>query len=118
MSTRKFVSKGWGWEDWIVNNDMYCGKILFIKQGKKFSWHYHKLKHETFYIQEGEVELRIGPDREMYSFHNSTVKLLKGDEIVINPGIYHQAKAIRDTYIIEFSTTHYDEDSYRVVKGD
>ena len=48
---RIFVSKGWGYEDWIVNKEQYCGKLLFIKKGKKCSWHYHKNKDETFYIQ-------------------------------------------------------------------
>ena len=32
---RHFVSKGWGFEDWIVNKEEYCGKLLFIKKGKR-----------------------------------------------------------------------------------
>ena len=53
---RHFVPKGWGYEDWLVNKDEYCGKLLFIKKNKKFSWHYHKLKDETFYIHTGKVQ--------------------------------------------------------------
>ena len=59
---RNFVSKGWGYEDWIVNKKEYCGKILFIKKGKRCSWHYHKLKDETFYIQSGKLEVLYGWD--------------------------------------------------------
>jgi len=28
----KQVEKGWGWEQWIVNNKEYCGKLLFFNQ--------------------------------------------------------------------------------------
>ena len=46
----KFVPKGWGYEHWIVNKEDYCGKLLFFKKGKRCSWHYHKLKDETFHV--------------------------------------------------------------------
>ena len=52
--------KGWGYELWIVNNKNYCGKILHFNKDKKCSWHYHKLKHETFYVQQGTIELLHG----------------------------------------------------------
>ena len=42
----KFVKKGWGYEKWIVNKDLYCGKLLFFNAGKKCSWHYHVKKDE------------------------------------------------------------------------
>lgn len=53
----KWVPKGWGGEKWIVNNDMYCGKILHIVKGHKLSLHYHKIKDETFYVQDGNILL-------------------------------------------------------------
>ncbi len=46
----KKVNKVWGSEEWIVNNSTYCGKILNIKKGYRSSIHYHKNKHETFYL--------------------------------------------------------------------
>ena len=54
-SSIKYVPKGWGYEKWIVNNEMYCGKLLFIEKGKRCSWHYHKIKDETFYLQSGLI---------------------------------------------------------------
>ena len=27
-SSIKYVPKGWGYEKWIVNNEMYCGKLV------------------------------------------------------------------------------------------
>ena len=56
----KFVPKGWGHEKWIVNTDEYCGKLLFFEEGKRCSWHYHKLKDETFYLQSGKLLLYYG----------------------------------------------------------
>ena len=39
---------------WIHNSEEYCGKLLFFNQGKRCSWHYHKLKDEVFYLQSGK----------------------------------------------------------------
>ena len=32
-----YVPKGWGYEKWIVNNEMYCGSLLFLEKGKRCS---------------------------------------------------------------------------------
>ncbi len=44
------VPKGWGGEIVIVNNDLYCGKILVFNSGCQFSMHYHLIKQETWYV--------------------------------------------------------------------
>src|SRR5262245_24647147 len=62
---RKFVSKVWGFEDWLANSSLYCGKLLFLKKNKRLSLHYHKLKDETFYIQSGEVEVAYYDEPEL-----------------------------------------------------
>jgi hypothetical protein len=110
----KFVPKGWGFEKWIVNNSEYCGKLLYFVKGKKCSWHYHILKDETFYIQSGKILLK-------YSESDSPVfeKILRpGDIFHVYRGLRHQMIALEDTELFEFSTQHFDEDSYRVIKGD
>ena len=55
----KHVEKRWGSETWFANNEEhnYCGKILHFNKGKKCSWHYHKIKQETFYIQKGKLKI-------------------------------------------------------------
>jgi quercetin dioxygenase-like cupin family protein len=30
-------------------------RLLFFEAGKRCSWHYHKIKDETFYVQSGET---------------------------------------------------------------
>jgi mannose-6-phosphate isomerase-like protein (cupin superfamily) len=111
-----FVPKGWGYESWIVNNDDYCGKILFFKKGKQCSWHYHKDKSETFYIHEGKLVVTYGDSDDIYTANH--VELEAGDCFDVPVGMRHQMYAVVDTVLYEFSTHHKDEDSYRVTKGD
>jgi quercetin dioxygenase-like cupin family protein len=112
----KFVPKGWGFEKWIVNCDEYCGKLLYFVKGKKCSWHYHKLKDEVFYIQSGVIIVRFSEDDDI---NNATsVVLRKGDNFHVYRGLRHQMEAVEDTELFEFSTQHFDSDSYRIQKGD
>ena len=46
------------------------------------------------------------------------VTLNPGDKFEIPRELRHQMYAIEDTEMYEFSTTHFDEDSIRVIKGD
>ena len=112
----KHVPKGWGYEKWIVNTDLYCGKLLYLRAGKRCSWHYHRQKDETFYIQSGEVLLIYGDDNDM---EKAKMKILKpGDKFYVYPGLRHQMQARVDTELFEFSTQHFDEDSNRIEAGD
>lgn len=145
---RKFVSKGWGYEDWIDNNPLYCGKDLFIKKDKKLSLHYHKLKTETFLVQSGSVRLVVYLDlildknftnwyefekiiqnklqHPTQRFENSSfnyrdleiINLVPGDSFHVPIGLRHTLFANLDSHVYEFSTEHSDEDSYRIIKGD
>lgn len=115
-SSIKFVPKGWGFEKWIVNNEEYCGKLLYFAKGKKCSWHYHVLKDETFYIQSGKILLKYGDSDDMAFAHE--IVLGRGDNFHVYRGLRHQMYALEDTELFEFSTQHFDSDSYRVISGD
>jgi len=115
-SSIKTVPKGWGFEKWIVNNEEYCGKLLYFVKNKKCSWHYHRLKDETFYIQSGKIKLKYSEKDELA--HALEVILNPGDKFHIYRGLRHQMIALEDTELFEFSTQHFDEDSYRLEKGD
>lgn len=112
----KFVPKGWGFEKWIANSDKYCGKLLYFAKDKKCSWHYHKKKDETFFIQSGKILLKWSFCDEIEEAEE--IVLHKGDSWHVPVGQRHQMFALEDTELFEFSTEHFDEDSYRVVKGD
>ena len=111
-----FIPKGWGFEKWIHNSDLYCGKLLYFVKGRKCSWHYHKLKDEVFYVQSGKILVRYS---EQDSLEEATEVVLNvGDNFHVDVGIRHQMEAIEDTELFEFSTQHFESDSHRLKKGD
>jgi hypothetical protein len=85
-SNMPFVSKRWGWELWICNNDKYCGKKIFIKKGHHLSYHKHEVKDEVLFVESGK----------MYFTHNADAPRVSSLEMV--PG---------------YATHHSDEDSFR-----
>ena len=109
------IPKGWGEEIVIENNEMYCGKLLVFKEGCKFSMHYHLIKDETWYVNEGSFVYRW-IDTETAETKQET--LTKGDVVRQRVGQPHQLIALTDGTVFEVSTQHFDEDSYRVVRGD
>jgi FkbM family methyltransferase len=109
------VPKGWGHEIIFENNELYCGKLLCFKAGAKFSMHYHLIKDETWYVKEGSFIYRW-IDTNTAEMHENT--LVEGDSVRQLPGQPHQLIALTDGIIFEVSTQHFDEDSYRVIKGD
>ena len=112
----KFVSKGWGFEKWIVNCEEYCGKLLYLVKGKRCSWHYHKLKDEVFYVQSGNVLIKYSDNDDLSQAKE--LILSPGDNFHVYRGLRHQIYALQDTELFEFSTQHFDEDSYRIIRGD
>tara|TARA_R110000824_G_scaffold28907_5_gene96682 strand:+ start:17907 stop:18269 length:363 start_codon:yes stop_codon:yes gene_type:complete len=112
----KFVSKGWGFEKWIVNCEEYCGKLLYFVKGKSCSWHYHILKDEVFYIQSGKILVKYSESDDREDAEETI--LAAGDNFHIYRGLRHQMTALEDTELFEFSTQHFDTDSHRLIKGD
>ena len=112
----KYVEKGWGYEKWIVNKKEYCGKLLFFAKGKQCSWHFHKKKDEVFYLQSGKLIVRysMGDNPEIAK----EILLESGQNFYVPAGLRHQMFALEDSKLFEFSTQHFDEDSFRIRKGD
>lgn len=112
----EFHKKGWGYELWLVNCEKYCGKILYFNLGKKCSWHYHNIKHETFYLQSGRLLISYSDDNDITKANSRILK--PGDSMTIYPGLRHQMTAIKASKLLEFSTQHFEDDSYRITNGD
>jgi mannose-6-phosphate isomerase-like protein (cupin superfamily) len=112
----KIVPKGWGREIWIANGELYCGKILEIRKGKRCSLHFHKLKTESFYLRSGRLLIRIkqSPEAEI----TEEFELGPGECMDVPSGLVHQMEALEDAELYEFSTQHFDSDSHRLVRGD
>ena len=108
--------KGWGYEKWIVNKEEYCGKLLFFEKDKKCSFHYHKIKDEVFYLQSGKLIVKYSDGDDL----NKSGELIMnpGDNFHVYTGLRHQMIALEDSELFEFSTQHFEDDSYRIIKGD
>ena len=112
----KKFSKAWGEEIWIHNDEKYCGKILRFKNNGKFSLHFHIKKEETWYVNKGAFILNI---IDPTAANKKQYFLSPGDIIEIPKGVPHQLSATEeDSEIFEVSTQHFEDDSYRIEKGD
>ena len=100
--------KVWGGEKWICNTSLYCSKILYLNKGYRCSYHYHRIKDETFHILKGTVFMVV---------NGSMLVLEVGDTIHIAPGDIHSFTGLEDSEILEVSTKHMEDDSYREDKS-
>lgn len=114
-----FVKKTWGAEYWITNTDKYCMKILHLLKDKHCSVHFHRVKDETFHVVEGFVRLELWHNVDLTTFkedkpdHNMC--LWPGTSIHISPRTAHRFTGLKNTTLIEVSTTHHEEDSVRLI---
>ena len=112
----KYVEKDWGSETWFANNleHNYCGKILEIKKDQGTSMHFHIDKHEVFYVLEGTlkvdwIDTESGKQHTMYVSQHKSMEMPQGvpHSLIASGG---------NVKLIEASTFHRDEDSYRLWK--
>jgi mannose-6-phosphate isomerase-like protein (cupin superfamily) len=108
----KKVEKVWGFEEWWVNDDEYCFKVLVLKPGYTSSLHYHPIKKETFIVLRGHCQILVK--------HGDTELRRQMDteqQITIYPGTPHQfwleKEASGPCIIYEVSTHHDDDDVVR-----
>ena len=96
------VNKPWGHENIWALTEKYVGKILHIKQGKRLSLQFHKVKEETFIIVWGELISTLeGRERV----------LLPGDTLLVPPGAWHSFRSEKGCIFEEISTTAIPGDS-------
>jgi D-lyxose ketol-isomerase len=105
--------KEWGYEEWIVNNEEYCGKLLVFKRAMgATSMHFHVQKRETMLCLQGEFVIRY-IDTDTADEHQ--VQLTPGMSVEIPRLLPHSICAILpDSVLVEFSTQHFNEDSFRL----
>lgn len=104
----QIIPKVWGHEEVLVNNSLYCGKLLYLKRGMCSSLHLHKRKHEHLYVFKGKVKF-----------------ILMGKEFILSSGMIIEVKpfqehlfgGLKNSIIIEISTQHFDSDSERFSKS-
>jgi mannose-6-phosphate isomerase-like protein (cupin superfamily) len=109
------VEKGWGGEIIFATNDLYCGKLMYFKEGAKFSMHFHDEKDETWFVLEGKFIVRGINTKDASIFEE---ELNPGDTWRNYPLEPHQLVCLEEGVIIEVSTPDSVEDNYRVMPGD
>jgi mannose-6-phosphate isomerase-like protein (cupin superfamily) len=100
------VEKPWGYElIWAVADD-YVGKLLYVKAGHSLSLQFHRVKDESWYLQQGRAELEFAGPGERVT--NSEV-VSAGAAFRLRPGTVHRIRALEDTLMLEVSTPHLDD---------
>lgn len=108
---REIHEKSWGYEEWIVNNEWYCGKkLVFRYEFSKTSVHFHAEKIETMFCLKGSFLIEMVKDG-IFARKNLT----EGESLDIPRFCVHRIVATSEnSELIEFSTNHKDSDSYRI----
>ncbi len=100
------VEKPWGWELIWAHAEDYAGKILFVRAGHSLSLQFHRVKDESWYVQDGRAELELGEPGDA-ALKSEIVSA--GDAFRFRPGTVHRVRAVDDTLILEVSTPHLDD---------
>lgn len=100
------VEKPWGFELIWAENEHYVGKVLFVKAGESLSLQFHRVKDESWLVEEGRAKLELG------SAGDAVLKeevIGAGATFRFRPGTVHRVTALEDTTIVEVSTNHLDD---------
>jgi mannose-6-phosphate isomerase-like protein (cupin superfamily) len=109
------ITKGWGHELVMHNDDGYCFKQLVFVAGKAGSFHLHAHKTETWFVAEGIFQMNW---IDGTTAKRSERTLVKGMVVHLPAGTPHRLKCVEDGVIIEASTPHTDDDVIRIEPGD
>jgi len=110
----------WGYQVRMVNEDVYCkcgtlagycAKLLVLENDTPGSYHYHKIKDETFVVLVGVVEMKktrvnIGGARVDLE---RTWPMRVGNVLNLQPFQAHQMKALEVPSVILEVSTHDDD---------
>jgi len=114
FSKPEIHEKNWGRELWIHNSEKYCGKILEFNENCYFSSHFHLKKEETWYVLSGKLNMEYF---DLTKAEKISKIISEGDVIHMVPGVIHKLTALSSSKILEVSTQHFEEDSYRIEKS-
>ena len=111
-TTTDLREKYWGSIETIASRE-YCAKKIVMRQNTQNSLEVHCRKHETYWVEKGEVKVGIRVGRG----ENKSVSLKKGDIFSIPPGLMHMKIAKVECVVMEISTKDDDLDSHIVEDG-
>jgi mannose-6-phosphate isomerase len=100
------VEKPWGHELIWAETERYVGKVLFVKQGESLSLQFHRVKDESWLVQDGRVKLELGAAGD--AMLNEEV-VAAGATFRFRPGTVHRVTALEDSMIVEVSTPQLED---------
>ena len=100
------VEKPWGYELIWAETDDYVGKVLFVKAGESLSLQFHRVKDESWLVQQGRAKLELGSAGDAMLAQEV---IGAGATFRFRPGTVHRITALEDTTIVEVSTNHLDD---------
>ncbi|MSU47100.1 MAG: cupin domain-containing protein [Lacunisphaera sp.] len=83
-------------EYWIANEARagYCGKYLFVFDGQSCPRHWHRTKHETFFVLKGALDVECG---------GRSMVLREGERLPIPAGVLHGFRGLGPALLLELS---------------
>ena len=83
-------------EFWIANEVEagYCGKYMFVYDKQMCPRHYHRVKHETFFVVRGGLDVGL---------EDESLVLQEGQTLAIEPGRVHSFAGIGPSLMLELS---------------
>jgi mannose-6-phosphate isomerase-like protein (cupin superfamily) len=100
------VDKPWGYELIWALAEHYCGKVLFVRAGQSLSLQFHRVKDESWYVQDGRAEVELAAAGQAVT---ASEIVSAGAAFRFRPGTVHRVTALEDTTILEVSTPHLDD---------
>jgi D-lyxose ketol-isomerase len=111
------VTKEWGYEEYLADQETYTGKRLHIKLNKMSSIHCHLSKTETFVCESGLIHVVtyfVQEHNDMLHLEANPTLLTPSQAITINPETWHSFYCGTSGSLLEFSDKHRDEDVFRL----
>jgi mannose-6-phosphate isomerase-like protein (cupin superfamily) len=112
VTSSKTESKPWGSSQFWHADSGFHGKVITIREGKRTSLKYHKIKDEFFFILSGRVRVMFGNSRTLENSdkHPWNEKVLgPGDVFNVQSECPYRFHALEESVIIEVGNRPADE---------
>lgn len=92
------AGKIWGKTEAILQNGLFEFHRIEFNKGFKCSEHLHEFKWNGFYVESGEMKVRVW--QEDQGLVDETI-LKAGDFTKVKPGLYHQFEGLKNGVAFE-----------------
>lgn len=101
------AGKVWGQTELVHANGVLEFHRIEFKAGYKCSEHEHKYKFNGFFVESGQMIVRVWQDNDQEGLIDETV-LSAGDFTVVKPGMVHQFEGVEDGVAFELYWAEFD----------